>query len=154
MRALAACRPPAPAHRGGARHPDDDLAVYLEGEQRPPYRHPAHEVLGAVHRVDHPSAPGVGTDEPLLLAEYRVAGPGLGQPRTDHRLHGGVGVGDRGGIGFRLDAQVNGLETGECDCVGGVREGEGEGEVVTDRVSGGRVPVDGGPSAAGSWLSA
>ncbi len=133
MRSVTTRSPPASAHRGRAGYADHDRPVDLEGEQGAPHRHAANKVLRAVHRVDHPAAPGVA-DEPLFLAQNRVAGPGLRQPFADHRLHRGVGVGHRGGVGLGLDQQVHRLETGHRDGVGGIRESQGQGEIVGHRM--------------------
>ena len=129
------------AAAGGAAHhrrpragadttPTVAAAVLDEADQRRPHRHAAGEVLGAVDRVEHPARGRPASSPPR--SSPSTASSGRWSAITDRRrvLARGVGVGDGGAVGLALDAQVGGPEARQRHRVGGVGEGQGEGEVV------------------------
>ena len=122
-RAQSAAGPPPPSQRGRAHHADGRDAIFEERNQTGPHRNSAHEVLGAVDRVDHPLAALEDRRSTLFLAEDRVPGPLASQDRPDGFFDRLVGVGDRGEVGFGVDAQIEGAEAVEGDRVGPVGEG-------------------------------
>ena len=76
-RSPAPPRVPALAERRRAdMTPTLELAVALDGEQRPEQRHAAHEVVGAVDRVDVPADPAGAGLGAVLLADEAVVGVG------------------------------------------------------------------------------
>ena len=74
-RAATAPRLPALAERRRAHDAGLELAVALDREQRPEQRHAAHEVVGAVDRVDVP-ADGARRRPPCRIPRRRGRGPG------------------------------------------------------------------------------
>ena len=123
----AAGGPPPATQRRRADQADHDVtgnvgSEVLECDQRAPDRHASQVVLGAVDRVDHPPARGLGARGSLFLAEDRVGRAMLGQQGTQGGLGRPVGVRDRSVVGFGLHPKVERVETGHRDLVRGVRQ--------------------------------
>ena len=79
-------RPPALVERGRGQDGRLELAVALDGEQRPEQRDAADEVVGAVDRVDVPADRRVGGLAAVLLADEAVIGERVEEPAADHPL--------------------------------------------------------------------
>ena len=101
------CRHPCPSRPTSAgpapgRRPARPPALVLDQrDQRGPDGHAAHEVLGAVDRVDHPVAVRLAGGAEFLAGDG-VARPGARQVRADRFLGGLVRVGDRGQVRLGL----------------------------------------------------
>ena len=77
-----------------------------ESDHRGPHRNTAHEIAGAVDRVDDPSPRARRVaDEAVLLTEHAVAGPlGEHDPR-DGLLGVTVGLGDLRAVGLAIGTE-------------------------------------------------
>jgi len=101
----------------------------LQRQQRRPHRHASREILGAVDGVDDPTPLGFAS-RATLLTENGVRGARRGEAAANHLFDGTVGVGDRGVVGFGVDAQIGGAETRDGDLVCQLGELQGQGEIV------------------------
>ena len=125
---------PVAAHQrrpraGADDHADHGHTVIDQRDEGRPHRHPAHEVLGAVDRVDHPAA-GAVAGRVELLALDGVARPGPLELGPDVLLGGAVGVGHRREVRLALDDEVLGAEPGDRHPLHRVGEDVGQAEVV------------------------
>ena len=82
------------------------LAVALDGQQRPEQRHAADEVVGPVDRVDVPAHGCVARLGPVLLADQAMVREGVVEPLADAPLDGRVGLRHEGAVGLGLDDEV------------------------------------------------
>ena len=123
MGAHSVAGPPPTIQGGCTHHPDDRDAVVQQRNQAGPQWNSTHKVLGAVDRIDHPLPALEYRRSTLFFAEDRIAGPLARQYRTDIGLDRLIGVGDRGEVGFGVDAQIQCAESGHGDLVGTGGEG-------------------------------
>ena len=94
-------------------------------DQRAEQRHPAHEVVGAVDRVEVPADAGVRVAGPEFLADDAVRRERVGDSCPQLLLDPAVGLGDEGPVGLRLDDEVAAERT-QRDRVGRVAQLEGK----------------------------
>ena len=104
----AAAAPAPPPFVEGRRRKDArlELAVALDREERAEQRDAAHEVVGAVDRVDVPADRGLGRFGAELLADQPVVREGGVEPLADHLLDRLVGLGHEAAVGLGLDDEV------------------------------------------------
>ena len=115
---------------GAEMTPTDELRSLLEREQRRPHGDSTHVVLRPVDRVDDPAASsGAGVGLPVLLAQDRVAGVELGEPRADRLLSRAVRLGDRRQVRLRVHHEVLREEPIHRDRVCDIRQGERKVEI-------------------------
>ena len=129
-RATTASCPPPRAERRRRDHPERELAVDFEREQRRPHRQAAGVPLGAVDRIDDPAARRADARLALLLTEHGVVGSGARELGPDHGLDRAVGFGDGREVGLGLDHEVLGAEPGQAQAVGRIGELERERKVL------------------------
>ena len=102
----AAPGPPALVERRSGQDGRLELAVALDGEQRPEQGDAADEVVGAVDRVDVPADRRVGGFAAVLLADETVIRERVEEAPADHPLDLGVGLGHERLVGLGRDLEV------------------------------------------------
>ncbi len=98
--------PPALVERGRGQHGGLELAVALDGQQRPEQRHAADEVVGPVDRVDVPADGRVAGLGAVLLADQAVIREGVRESLADAPFDRRVGLRHEGPVGLGLDDEV------------------------------------------------
>jgi hypothetical protein len=97
---------PAATERRRAHHADLELALGLDGQQRSEQRHAAHEVVGAIDRVDIPACVRLPALRPVLLADHAVFRMDRGDPLAEPAFDGPVHLGDERAVRLGLDHHV------------------------------------------------
>ena len=130
--AAPAHSPPAPSERRRRddRHVDQSFA--FQRQQCSPNRDAANVVSRPVDRVDDPARLGPVVAE--FLAEDALPWALTRDELANCLLGSAIGLGDRGQVRFRLDAEVERTEARECDRIGAV------GELLSEREVGAHGP--------------